>query len=326
MAATEPTSGACSSKQTATPDSPPAEPGSDENVQWDDPIHALTADFVAMAHSLFAAGSVEDTLAQVAGLAVATIEGCDFASVLIVPPHVVAGPSPVDPVARPRAADSVVGSGGTDALAGRMAVDSVARPRATDPAVAGNLPFSPTVATDVFAAELDALQRRGGQGPGLDAMAGAATFYAEDLADDHRWPLFGPEAAARGVRSLLSLPLVGENPVGALNLYAQYPQAFGVIDRARGLLLAAVAGLALASARTHEDDERRSVNLQAALATRELVGQAQGILMERERITADQAFDILRRASQHLNRRLREVAQTLIETGERPDTGRPPSL
>jgi hypothetical protein len=306
MAVTEPTSGARSSKRMATPDLPPAGPVSDENVQWDDPIHALTADFVAMAQSLFAAGSVEDTLAQVAGLAVATIEGCDFAGVLIIRPHAVAGLT------------------GTDAVAASSAVDSVTRPSAIDPA-AGDRSFNPTVATDVFAAELDALQRRSGQGPGLAAMAGAATFYAEDLADDDRWPLFGPEAAARGVRSLLSLPLVGENPVGALNLYAQYPQAFGVIDRARGLLLAAVAGLALGSAQTHEDDERRSVNLQAALATRELVGQAQGILMERERITADQAFDILRRASQHLNRRLREVAQTLIETGERPDTGRRPS-
>jgi GAF domain-containing protein len=325
MAATEPTSGARSSKRMATPDSSPAGPVSDENVQWDDPIHALTADFVAMAHSLFAAGSVEDTLAQVVGLAVATIEGCDFAGVLIIRPHAVAGLTGTDAVAGSIAVDLVTGPTGTDAVAGSSAVDSVTRPSAIDPAAAGNRSFNPTVATDVFAAELDALQRRSGQGPGLAAMAGAATFYAEDLADDDRWPLFGPEAAARGVRSLLSLPLVGENPVGALNLYAQYPQAFGVIDRARGLLLAAVAGLALGSAQTHEDDERRSVNLQAALATRELVGQAQGILMERERITADQAFDILRRASQHLNRRLREVAQTLIETGERPDTGRRPS-
>ena len=71
----------------------------------------------------------------------------------------------------------------------------------------------------------------------------------------------------------------------------------------------------------HEDDKRRAANLLAALGTREMIGQAQGILMERERITACQAFDILRRASQHLNRKLREIAQDLVETGETPDTG-----
>ena len=85
-----------------------------------------------------------------------------------------------------------------------------------------------------------------------------------------------------------------------------------------------MAGMAFSSARTHEDEERRAANLQAALATREMIGQAQGILMERERITPDQAFDILRRASQHLNVKLRDVAQSLVDTGERPDTGLAP--
>ena len=55
-----------------------------------------------------------------------------------------------------------------------------------------------------------------------------------------------------------------------------------------------------------------------------MVGQAQGILMERERITADQAFDVLRRASQYMNIKLREVAETLVETGESPETGPTP--
>lgn len=106
--------------------------------------------------------------------------------------------------------------------------------------------------------------------------------------------------------------------MGALNLYARYPQAFGVIDRAKGLML---AGLALSSAETHDAEDRRATNLQAALQSREVIGQAQGILMERERITPAQAFDILRRASQHLNIKLRDVAQALVDTGERPWTG-----
>jgi AmiR/NasT family two-component response regulator len=96
-----------------------------------------------------------------------------------------------------------------------------------------------------------------------------------------------------------------------------------VIDRGKALLLAVMADLALSSAQLHESEEHRNTTLHAALATREIIGQAQGILMERERISADQAFDVLRRASQHLNVKLRDVAQDLVDTGERPDTGRP---
>jgi hypothetical protein len=121
----------------------------------------------------------------------------------------------------------------------------------------------------------------------------------------------------------LALPLVLNGAAGALNLYARYPRAFGVIDRGRGLLLASLAGLAFTTALAHEEEERKATQLHAALATREMIGQAQGILMERERVSSDQAFDILRRASQHLNLKLRAVAQSLVDTGERPDTGRP---
>jgi AmiR/NasT family two-component response regulator len=73
------------------------------------------------------------------------------------------------------------------------------------------------------------------------------------------------------------------------------------------------------------DDDRRSEHFEQALASREMIGQAQGILMERERISAEQAFDVLRRASQHLNLKLRDVAQRLVDTGERPTTGETPS-
>jgi AmiR/NasT family two-component response regulator len=98
-----------------------------------------------------------------------------------------------------------------------------------------------------------------------------------------------------------------------------------VVDRAKATILASLASLALSVAHSHEDEERRSENLNAALGTRETIGEALGILMERERITADQAFDILRKASQHLNIKLRDVAQNLVDTGESPDTGPPES-
>jgi hypothetical protein len=235
-----------------------------------DPSTELIAT-IAKTVSLFSAESVQDTLDQVVGLAVATIEGCDFAGIFLVQGEAVTTPVYSDPVVT----------------------------------------------------EMDALQHRTGEGPCLDALSSATVFYAEDLGEDVRWPTFGPEAVARGMRSLLALPLVLNGAAGALNLYARYPRAFGVIDRGRGLLLASLAGLAFTTALAHEEEERKATQLHAALATREMIGQAQGILMERERVSSDQAFDILRRASQHLNLKLRAVAQSLVDTGERPDTGRP---
>ncbi len=179
--------------------------------------------------------------------------------------------------------------------------------------------------TDPIVIEVDALQNRHQQGPCLDVIAHGGTLYAGDLADDARWPLYAPEATAAGVRGVLALSLSGRGTQGALNLYARYPQAFGVIDRAKGLILAGLAGQALSTAQAHDEETQRLGNLQAALLTRAVIGQAQGILIERERITADQAFDILRRASQHLNIKLRDVAQALVDTGETPQTGSPQS-
>jgi GAF domain-containing protein len=167
---------------------------------------------------------------------------------------------------------------------------------------------------------VDRLQIDAGEGPCLDASTQRSTFYASDLIDDKRWPTFGPSAVAVGVRSVLAYSLSDEQP-SALNLYAQFPAAFGATDRAQGLLFATLARLALDSAEERAFEEKRAVNLNEALRTRELIGQAQGILMERERITGDQAFDVLRRASQHMNVKLRGIAETLIETGESPDTG-----
>jgi GAF domain-containing protein len=177
--------------------------------------------------------------------------------------------------------------------------------------------------TDPIVEELDALQVLTGESPCLDAIAGKLTFYADEIGTDDRWPTFGPAAASLGVRSFLALPMAANGTTGTVNLCARYPQAFGVIDRARGLLLASMAGFACSTALSHEAEERRAENLHAALGTRELIGQAQGILIERERITADQAFHVLRQASQHLNVKLREVAQDLVDTGERPNTGLP---
>lgn len=174
-----------------------------------------------------------------------------------------------------------------------------------------------------LAVALDQLQVASDEGPCLDAATSGAILYAEDLADDPRWPTFGPAAVSAGARSVLAHPLSVSGGSGVLNLYSGHPSAFGVTERAKGHLFATLAGLALGSAEERAAGEAHAVNLGEALQTRELIGQAQGILMERERLSADQAFDVLRRASQHVNRKLRTIAAALVETGETPSTGSP---
>lgn len=192
--------------------------------------------------------------------------------------------------------------------AGILVIDDDDRPRTV-------------AAGDSLARTLDDDQVRLGEGPCLDAARKGVTFYALDLAADDRWPLFGPVAVGHGVRCLLAYSLSADRP-GALNLYGGLPSAFGDTDRAKGQLFATLARLALNTAEFRAADQLRHDRLNDALRTRELIGQAQGILMERERIPADQAFDLLRRASQHLNVKLHEVAAKLVETGEPPSTGR----
>jgi hypothetical protein len=182
----------------------------------------------------------------------------------------------------------------------------------------------PTPRTIAASGELvtavDGLQIELGEGPCLDAARGGGSVYADDLVDATRWPGFAPAAVAVGVRSMLAYSLSVERP-SALNLCSRLPAAFGATDRAQGQLFATLAGLALDSAEERAIEEKRSANLLEAMRTRELIGQAQGILMERERISAEAAFEVLRRASQRMNVKLREVAESLVETGERPDTG-----
>jgi hypothetical protein len=170
---------------------------------------------------------------------------------------------------------------------------------------------------------VDQIQIDAGEGPCLDALTVRDTFYARDLTDDERWPVFGPAAASAGIRSVLAHSISEDRP-SALNLYSRLPDAFDATDRARALLFATLARLAVDSAEERATDELKTDNLTEALRTRAMIGQAQGILMERERVTADEAFDMLRRASQHMNIKLREVAETLVETGESPETGSPP--
>lgn len=169
---------------------------------------------------------------------------------------------------------------------------------------------------NLLATQLDAVQAELGEGPCRDVLAGSDTVYAGDLMAGSPWLRFGPVAARAGVRSVLAYRLTSDGQtLGGLQLYSRLPHAFDPTARTQGLLFAAHAGMALAVATASAAERGRSNDLETAMATRELIGQAQGILMERERITAEQAFELLRRASQRLNVKLRVVAQELVDTG-----------
>jgi hypothetical protein len=166
--------------------------------------------------------------------------------------------------------------------------------------------------------ELDELQNIHNEGPCLDAARkdGVAYTHCGDLATTADWPRFGPAAVDLGYRSVLSTALLvdAEPPrlSGAMNIFARKPGRLGdELTRDRALLLATHASLALAHTEAVRLAELRETELRKALETRDVIGQAKGILMNRRGITADEAFDLLRRTSQDLNVKLAELARTL---------------
>jgi AmiR/NasT family two-component response regulator len=124
-----------------------------------------------------------------------------------------------------------------------------------------------------------------------------------------RWLQFTRQAAQLGVLSMLSFQLfVQRDNLGALNLYAEHADAFDDKSEQVGLVFAAHAAVAMSDALQRQQ-------LTTALGTRDLIGQAKGILMERYKLTSDQAFALLARASQESNTKLADVAHTVAETG-----------
>ncbi|MEV6622168.1 GAF and ANTAR domain-containing protein [Amycolatopsis sp. NPDC051106] len=176
--------------------------------------------------------------------------------------------------------------------------------------------FTP-VETDPVATELDRVQYETGEGPCLEASRedGPGHVHSDDLAAEPAWPRFGPRAAEHGFKAVLSTALypfaAPEHQSGALNIYARGTAVLD--DRARdtALLPATHASLALAGVSARTRAELEAENLRRAIDSRDVIGQAKGILMQRRGIGADEAFDLLRRTSQQLNVKLAELAHTL---------------
>lgn len=158
----------------------------------------------------------------------------------------------------------------------------------------------------------DDLQHALGEGPCLDAMTDESVIVSGDVASDPRWRRWGPRAAdEHGVSSMLSVRLFSGGVHGALSLYSRSPGAFDARSADIARLLATHVSVALRSALSEE-------NLRLAIDSRHLIGQAQGILMQRYALDAVQAFAILSRLSQDTNVRLIDVARRLVEERELP--------
>jgi GAF domain-containing protein len=166
------------------------------------------------------------------------------------------------------------------------------------------------VPTSRSVAELDQLQSDLNQGPCLTALREYHTVHIDDMRTETRWPDFGREAQQRGMRSMLSFQLfVRSENLGALNLYSDEPGAFSEDSFLIGEILAQHAAVAMIGAAAETQFEN-------ALATRDVIGQAKGMLMQRDNLTGLQAFSLLTRASQQTNVKLVDVARWLVNEHE----------
>lgn len=178
-----------------------------------------------------------------------------------------------------------------------------------------------TVASDALAAELDGVQFRSGLGPGPEALRSRDPIYTPRLAESGRWPVLAAAAEQCGASSAICHGLFVRQPrqwsaLGVFTMYSATRDAFSEEELEFGSILAAFVAVRVSAARRSADVDRREAALHRALSTRDVIGQAKGILMERQRLSPGEAFDLLRRASQRLNRKLVDVAQQLAETGQ----------
>jgi hypothetical protein len=174
--------------------------------------------------------------------------------------------------------------------------------------------FSTLAATDQDARDADALQYELRSGPCVDAVVEGSVFTPIDLRTDERWPVFGPKVAANwGFTSMLSLRLltdVAQRSYG-LNVYSRQVDAF---DK-QAVLFALLVGTYASSVVVSSDTRGRILNLEKALESNRQIGMAIGVVMTAYGLTRERSFDLLRLSSMNQNRKLRDVAQSVVLTG-----------
>jgi GAF domain-containing protein len=178
---------------------------------------------------------------------------------------------------------------------------------------------STVVYTGRLAVDCDESQYENGQGPCLHAAMTGELTEVIDARTETRWPVYARAAAGHGSLSSLSVPLpVGNRVKSALNIYARHPAAFDRDVRTLATRFAPYAAIAIAAMQAYQEARDRADNLQTALESRAVIDQAKGILIERYKLTPDEAFQVLSRASMRENRKVRDLAEHLVRTGEMP--------
>ncbi|MDQ3978397.1 MAG: GAF and ANTAR domain-containing protein [Actinomycetota bacterium] len=180
------------------------------------------------------------------------------------------------------------------------------------------------VFTDEAAPEIDSAQYETGVGPCLDAFRHQRPYRVEDTEQDGQWPPFSKAAASYGIRSSMSLPLLARHEaIGALNFYARSANAFSDDDVEAGQQFAAHAAIVLANSQAYSDAQQLGEYLAQAMKSRATIEQAKGILMAAQHCSPDEAFQILIRASQRENRKLRDLAEEVVVRTRSPKATRP---
>jgi hypothetical protein len=170
-----------------------------------------------------------------------------------------------------------------------------------------------------LATELDLVQYRAGRGPCLEAAQGPDPVVVADTARNLRWPELAEQAAALGRGSVVSSPFPEPGPPAAgLNVYLVPALAGDPAALAQATAFGRHAVVPVAGALLHAAAVDRARHLQTALESRAVIDQAKGILVERFRLTPQQAFDALARVSNESNTKVRDVATRLVDTGEFP--------
>jgi hypothetical protein len=211
-------------------------------------------------------------------------------------------------VARPEAANTVfevLVNRGADLVAGCEAA-AITRGR--------NGKFETIAASSELPLKVDSIQYDLGYGPCIDAIRNDTVYHSPDLANEQRWPRFGERVTREaGVQSMVSyrMFLEGDDQIAGLNFYSTKPDAFSEHDRTVGLLLSTHGALAVAAVSRGET----AAHMTAALKSNREIGVAMGVLMATHKLTRDQAFDLLRIASQHTHRKLADIAVDVADTG-----------
>jgi len=163
----------------------------------------------------------------------------------------------------------------------------------------------------------DELQYEQGHGPCMDAGRGGVVLRIDDMRTEERWPDYVAHVRAETpVRSSLSVPLPYQGAtIGALNIYSSQPAAFASPESlSAGLDAAEFIAVAVANADAHWKLGEQARNMRLAMDSRAVIEQAKGVLMAQRHVNAEQAFEILREASQRYNRKLRDIAMGIVES------------